>query len=421
MRAPTPENEPERLSALDRYDILDTPREVEFDEIIELIAHICQAPVAIVSLIAEDRQWFKAEVGFGVRETPLESSFCAHALLEPGLMVVPDTTEDERFTCNPLVTGEMHFRFYAGALLETPDGFPIGTLCVLDTEPRDLDDHQRAALSTLARHVMNLLDLRRTTNAQASLAAHLEQSVAQFRRLHAMVSHDLRTPLGSVSLAANYIELVADQVELREAAARILTATEAMTHLIDDLDDAQSTELTEFSVDFDRCRVPDLLKSTLDVLGPVAERADIALELRIDQGLPELRCDIKRTAQILTNIIGNAIKFSSSGTSVEVRAVEDDEHVRFEVSDCGPGIAEEELPDVFRAFWRSPSAREDGTGVGLAIARRLVELQDGTIGVDSELGQGTTFWFTLPAVDVPTKAMATRSNLTPISRLSRRF
>jgi K+-sensing histidine kinase KdpD len=406
MRAPAPKNESERLFALERYNILDTPREVEFDEIIELIAHICQAPVAVINLVAEDRQWFKAELGLGTRETPLETSFCAHALLEPGLLVVPNLTTDERFACNPLVTGESGFRFYAGALLETPDGYPIGTLCVLDTEPRDLDEHQRAALSTLAHHVMNLLDLRRKTKAQALLAAKLEQHLVQSRRLHAMVSHDLRTPLGSVSLAASYIELASEDLGLREAAARILTATEAMTHLLGDLDDAQTTMPSDFSVSFERCRVSDLLDSTFDVLFSVAEGADVDLELHVDEGLPLLRCDVQRTAQILTNIIGNAIKFSSAGTTVEIEAVEDGAYVRFLVRDRGPGIAEDELANVFRAFWRSPSAREKGTGVGLAIARRLVELQNGEIGVDSELGQGTTFWFTLPIADAQPEATA---------------
>ncbi|RYE92355.1 MAG: GAF domain-containing protein, partial [Oxalobacteraceae bacterium] len=127
-----PAREKQRLAALAEYDLLDTPREAAFDEIAELVAAICDAPIAIVNLIGDGRQFFKAEVGLGVRETPLETSFCGRAILEDEFLLVPDATNDPRFDCNPLVTGEPHLRFYAGALLKSPDGFPIGTLCVLD-------------------------------------------------------------------------------------------------------------------------------------------------------------------------------------------------------------------------------------------------------------------------------------------------
>lgn len=149
-----------RLAALARYEMLDTPREKEFDDIAALASTICATPIAVVNLIGDLRQFFKAEVGLGVRETPFESSFCAKALLEEDLLVVPDATADPRFDCNPLVTGEPHIRFYAGVLLKTEDGFPIGTLCVLDFEPRDLTSVQTEALRVLARHAMTAFDLR---------------------------------------------------------------------------------------------------------------------------------------------------------------------------------------------------------------------------------------------------------------------
>jgi PAS domain S-box-containing protein len=149
-----------RLEALRRYDILDTPREAALDEIAQLAAEICGTPIAVVNLISADRQFFKAEVGLGVRETPLETSFCAKAILEDDFLLVPDATLDPRFDCNPLVTGEPRLRFYAGALLKTPDGLPIGTLCVLDTQPKALTPLQQRTLQVLARQVMSQLDLR---------------------------------------------------------------------------------------------------------------------------------------------------------------------------------------------------------------------------------------------------------------------
>ena len=151
-----------RLSALARYDVLDTPREPVFDEVAELAAAICRVPIAVVNFIGDQRQFFMAEVGLGVRETPFDSSFCAKALLEEDFLHVPDATQDHRFDCNPLVTGEPHLRFYAGALLKSPEGLPIGTVCVLDHSARTLDATQQQALRTLARQVMTTLELRRT-------------------------------------------------------------------------------------------------------------------------------------------------------------------------------------------------------------------------------------------------------------------
>ncbi len=164
--APGHGREAERLAALDRYGILDTPREPAFDDLASLAAEICEAPIAVVNLIAKDRQWFKAEVGLGVRETPLASSFCAHAILQDDFLQVPDATLDPRFDCNPLVTGAPGLRFYAGALLKSDEGLPIGTLCVLDTRPRQLGEWQVTALQRLARQVMSQFELRLALRAR---------------------------------------------------------------------------------------------------------------------------------------------------------------------------------------------------------------------------------------------------------------
>ena len=153
-------DEAPRLAALARYEMLDTPREREFDDIAALAAAICEAPIAVINLVGDQRQFFKAEVGLGVRETPLENSFCAKALLEEDILIVPDASIDPRFDCNPLVTGDPHIRFYAGVLLKTDDGFPIGTLCILDLAPRTLTALQLEALRVLARHAMSAFNLR---------------------------------------------------------------------------------------------------------------------------------------------------------------------------------------------------------------------------------------------------------------------
>jgi hypothetical protein len=158
---PIPENEPERLAALRGYEILDTPPEAGFDDITLLAALTCDAPIALLSLVDSDRQWFKSKVGLTISETSRDVAFCAHAILEPGLFVVRDAASDKRFANNPLVKSHPKIRFYAGAPLVTPDQHAIGTLCVIDHKPRALSKKQLNALRALTRLAMTELELRR--------------------------------------------------------------------------------------------------------------------------------------------------------------------------------------------------------------------------------------------------------------------
>ncbi|GEP00281.1 PAS domain S-box protein [Methylobacterium haplocladii] len=173
-----------RLEALDRYAILDTSPEKGFDDIVLLASRICATPVALVSLVAGDRQWFKARIGFDTCQTPLSQSVCSYALLQPGLLVIPDLAADPRTRGNTLVTGEPFIRFYAGARLETPEGIALGSLCVIDTAPRPggLTEEQAGSLEALARQVMTLMELRRAQDSLRAVNVSLEAQVVERTR-----------------------------------------------------------------------------------------------------------------------------------------------------------------------------------------------------------------------------------------------
>ena len=161
MTAPIPQNEKKRLKVLWQYEVLNTVPEEVFDNLTELAARICEAPIALISLVDEKRQWFKSKLGITLSETSRDVSFCAHAITQPGLFIVPDAAQDPRFSRHPFVIAEPRIRFYAGAPLITPDGHALGTLCVLDKVPRELTHDQRQALRILAHHVVSQLELRR--------------------------------------------------------------------------------------------------------------------------------------------------------------------------------------------------------------------------------------------------------------------
>jgi len=191
--APKPENEAERLDALWSYDLLDTKQEPAFDAISALAADICDIPIALVSLVDANRQWFKASCGLpGVSSTPRDLAFCAHAILQSDILVVPDATKDARFADNPLVTGELGIRFYAGVPLITADGMPLGTLCVIDQRPKTLDKQQLGRLRLLGDTLVGLIEARvRRSRSDARQLGLLDAALAQAQhratQLHGLV------------------------------------------------------------------------------------------------------------------------------------------------------------------------------------------------------------------------------------------
>lgn len=218
--------EEERLRELRRYGILDTERERDFDEIVELASELCGKAVSVVNFIDDDRQWFKAEVGLGVRSTPLDTSLCGHVILQDDFVEIPDTLADPRMADNPLCTEEPGFRFYAGAVLKGANGLPLGTLCVLDHRPGTLNDTQRRVLKVLARQVMRELDLRLS----------LERETALRREIDHRVKNSLASLGAILAMQARRSDDPAVRAVLEEAGGRVraLASLHAELHGFDD-------------------------------------------------------------------------------------------------------------------------------------------------------------------------------------------
>ncbi len=222
--APLPFDEQERLAALKKFDILDTEPEVAFDSLVQLASYICQTPIAAISLVDEQRQWFKSIKGIAAQQTPRDIAFCAHTILQDEVMVVPDATLDERFFDNPLVSGGPALRYYAGVPLTTSDGYKLGTLCVLDTVPRELQPAQLDAIRVLANNIMAHLDLR--------------------------LSHrNIRQYVDDLQLAATIFEASSEAMIVCDENNHILTVNPAFT------------TLTGYSADEVLGKNPSLLKS----------------------------------------------------------------------------------------------------------------------------------------------------------------
>ncbi len=353
--APKPPSEALRLQALRSYGILDTPREAAFEDITRLASIICQTPIALISLVDADRQWFKSELGMGERETPLFKSMCAHALLDSDVLVVPDTREDVRFSRNPLVTGEAPLYFYAGALLKTPDGLPLGTVCVLDRQPRKLTDEQVEALRALARQTMAQLELRR-----ALLIA--EES----DRRHANVDSipTLVTARDAISLVGRSLDELATLAAASKAA----------------MPDLQVLQLE------------DILHSVLGVWRQPA--IDKCLSLRHVPTSLRVRSHPTLLTTLIGNLVGNAIKYTERGR-VLVGARRRPGYAVVEIIDSGIGLNLEQPEQVFQAF-RQADPRSDGLGIGLWIVHRTAETLGCEVTVRPRSEGGTCFSVRIP-------------------------
>ncbi len=415
--APLPENEAERVAALRHYDILDSQAEVAFDRITRMAAKRFNVPIALVSLVDADRQWFKSRYGLEAVETPRDVAFCSHAILGNDVFIVNDATTDLRFQGNPLVTDSPNVCFYAGAPLKNRDGYNLGTLCIIDHSPHPEFSHQNAhELAELAEIAMDEIELRyaaRRTRRdldgikalQSSLEQKRERSEAAMREkaeFLANISHELRTPMNGILGMAYLLRDTRLDSTQRSYVETINHSAENLLLLINDVLDLSKIEAKELILDKRAFDIRNSFTQTIKILLPLAGKKGIDVIYEIDANVPEVIIgDQGRFAQIVTNLVGNAIKFTHKG-KVEARLQYDAStgFISCTVTDTGIGIPEDKHKAIFEKFVQGDAAitREyGGTGLGLAITKQLTVMLGGSIGFESKPGVGSKFWFKIPA------------------------
>lgn len=399
--------DPERLAHLRATALLDSPSEQAFDRLTRLASKLLEAPVSTVTLVDIERQFYLSCVGVpeplaSTRETPLEMSFCKHTVVLGKPLIIPDTRGHPVVGDNPAVEG-MGVRAYAGIPLLTPGGHAIGTLCVMDFVPRDWTDDQVSSLVDLAAAVSTEIELRMDIAERARVEAALQQAVRMRDEVLGIVSHDLRNPVHTVSLSVGFLmDTLPDdpgQAPVRKQLGVIRRAADQMDRLIRDLLDVASIASGHLAVERRPQDAVALLRAACETLQPLVQEKGIRFELRAPAGPCPVLADPDRIQQVLSNLVGNAIKFTPEGGAISVHLEPEDRHVRFAVSDSGPGIPAAQIPHIFEQFWQASRAGRHGAGLGLAIARGIVEAHDGSIQVESVEGEGTTFSFVVPHAD----------------------
>lgn len=393
ISAPIPNNETERLEALKGFEILDTPSEQDYDDLIKLASAVCNTPISLISLIDSQRQWFKAKVGLDAAQTPRDIAFCAHAILQNELFVVPNAIEDERFFDNPLVTHEPNIRFYAGMPLMSTGGHKIGTLCIIDSEPRHLTDEQKFALKTLGKQVINMLELRVKNQRLAKLNSLQSKFLA-------IISHDVRNPLLTMRSLVEMVEREEISPEdFKDISGQLGSHVSTTIDLLNNLIDWGVAQARGDNFELKEIDAQELITKEVDRLLSAAKNKGIKLVNAIDANTTML-VDANMLKFIVRNLLTNAIKFTSEG-SITISAEENESGWQLHVSDTGVGISDEKKPRMFNwehRFTTNGTNDEGGSGLGLLMCKEFAEKHLGNITFQSQVNQGTIF-----TVDIKTK------------------
>lgn len=400
IKPPFPANEKQRLAAVKSYHLLDTLPEKDFDNITALTASICDVPIALVTLLDADRNFLKSHYGVPFTESPRNTSFCAHAILDDDhIFVVEDARKDPRFEKNPFVT-DMNAIFYAGVRLLNPDGYPLGTLCVFDTKPRTLTKKQKKALSALAYQVVNLFESKKHNRTLMTVQAELRERNEELKNFAGIVSHDMKMPLANMiitsdMLQAKYGGLLDDQAKkyLDYIKQSSFTLSEYISGLLEHYEtDKTASHIEEI---FDS---QDLFEEIIELLN-----INVDCEINLPEENIEMQANKAALEQIILNLVSNSIKYNDKDKiRIDIDCIEKDDVYYFSIKDNGMGIPEKELDHIFELFGTLGILDREGkkgNGIGLSTVKKLITKLQGEISVSSTLGVGTTIEFYIKKKD----------------------
>lgn len=411
--APKPLNEWERLENLRQYDLLDSSPDPALDLLTQLASMICQTPIALISLIDSHRQWFMSRVGLKADQTPRDYAFCAHAILKDEIFEIHDSRADERFSDNPLVIDQPEVVFYSGVPLKTPEGFNIGTLCVIDHKPNVLSLEKRRALSVLGRLTVEQIVARKN---KASLEVRIEEikklqkdmsqqqallfqnsKLSSLGEMASGMAHEINNPLtiirGRLMMLKDQCRDFQDRSALNQNFKIIDTAVERISHIISGL----KTFARDGSKDaFENTTVNDLIKTTMVLCETSIKENHIELLLDIPSDPIILQIRKTQISQVLVNLISNAVDAikQTQYPWIEIKCRQTEDSVDFHVIDSGSGIPLVIQDHIMEPFFTTKSVGQ-GTGLGLSIAKGIVESHQGTLLLDNE-SKNTHFVFSLP-------------------------
>lgn len=373
-----PENDKARLKALYRYEILDTPPEGAFDKIATLAQSIFKVPIALVALVDQDRVFFKANMGMGdTKSVNRGVSLCSLAVLEEGVTVFENANEDPCLLHNPLVAGTFGLRFYAGAPITTHDGYRVGTVCIVDHTPRSFSEEQRTILAQLAGLVMDELELR--LSVRKALGAQNE--------MLNMTVHDLKNPINNISGLAHLIEMeISDKESILTYTNLIHKSSKTLNQVVQNLLDTSLNTNGDTNLKLENVNLSSLLWQTIEENKAGLLKKNQSLSTSIAKSV-WLQADPFRLKLVLDNLISNASKYSEFGSAVEIKLEQTDGIARVAIIDQGQGLTAEDQESLFGKYARlsaRPTADESSTGLGLYIAKKIIQQHKGKIWAESE-------------------------------------
>jgi signal transduction histidine kinase len=386
-----PRHDEERLNKLYRYDILDTPAEEAFDKIAKLAAQIFDTPSAFVSFVDRDRVFFKSNIStLPSNEVDRDDSLCSLAILEEQITVFNDTHQIPDLLESPHVSCEGGIRFYAGAPLKTAEGHQLGTICVVDSVPRQVTEKQLQMLETLSSLVVDELEHRRIAR----------QAIRVQTDLLNITAHDLKNPTINVSLLADLILKQNGNLPLVESlAGKIKLSAEDIMIKLEGLLNLSQLEDGEFELSLEFFRLTELLKAVKNNFDLLAQQKRQSIILACSEDIV-VRADRNRLQEIFENLLSNALKYSYPHTEIFISCRREDQQVLIEFRDQGQGLDEADMKKLFTKFARlssQPTGKERSNRLGLSIVKTLVELHNGKVWASSPgKDKGTTFTVALP-------------------------